>query len=81
MDVEEQPANLEDVYRMLPEIYLVPQHLINIFRISGSNGQEQYIFEYGTGGSNGGVCVSVNDYIDGEFVLVSKFETQNEGML
>jgi len=65
---------------MLPEIYLVPQHLINIFRISGSNGQEQYIFEYGTGGSNGGVCVSVNDYIDGEFVLVSKFETQNEGM-
>ena len=80
LDVEEQPANLEDVYRMLPEIYLVPQHLINIFRISGSNGQEQYIFEYGTGGSNGGVCVSVNDYIDGEFVLVSKFETQNEGM-
>lgn len=80
LDVEEQPANLEDVYRMLPEIYLVPQHLINIFRISGSNGQEQYIFEYGTGGSNGGVCVSVNDYIDGEFVLVSKFETQNEGI-
>lgn len=79
-DAQEPPANLEDAYRMLPELYLLPQHLIRIFRITGSDGQEQYVFEYGTGGSNGGDRVSVNDYIDGEFVPVSEFETQNEGM-
>ena len=80
LDAEDQPESLEEAYRFLAENRLAPQYLMNIFRIPGSSGQEQYVFEYGTGGSNGGVCVSVNDYMDGEFVLVSEFETQNEGM-
>ena len=80
LDAEKQPESLEEAYKLLPEFYLVPQNFINIFHISGSNGQEQYVFEYGSGGSDGAVYVSVNDYIDGEFVLVSEFETQNEGM-
>lgn len=79
-ETEEKPANLEEAYARLPEIYLVPQNLINIFHISGSDGKEQYVFAYGRGGSNGAVCVSVQDYIDGEFVLVSEFETLNEGI-
>lgn len=86
--------SLEDLYRLFPEIYKYKDKFeskydaykflwgsdscIDMFHINILK-EDNYIFVYKSGGSNGAVSVALTKLVNNKFVILSEFETQNSG--
>lgn len=86
--------SLEDLYDLFPEIYQHRDKFkskydaykflwgsdscIDMFHINLLK-EDNYIFVYKSGGSNGTVSIALTRLINNKFVILSEFETQNSG--
>lgn len=88
-------VNLEELYHLFPELYECDkefkseydiykfisgsENCIDMFHINMTSNEENYIFVYTSGGSNGAIRVVLTKLINNEFITICEFETQNSG--
>jgi len=77
-NLNEHKDEFEDVYEVY-EFFSGMTGCFAIYRIDMRNGDDRYIFLCNSGGSDGAVYVSISDFVNGEFLPVVTFYTQNWG--